>query len=282
MSSAPTPTPASSSRTPATRGPPNTADTAENDPAELRMRISGSPTRIAFVTMMPVMPPSAMSGASGPSTAPKPRVPRAAMATPKNASTGSGAALMPSSGSWPPSPGSSRRASRTTTPPTAGRNRISHHGGSDRCMLCGTVSQSQCCNTWTSQRNPKATKAAGMPISAAMPITRRYWSGRRAGGAGAAAVPAAAGPDGFAMRQTVTQEASATGLTSPTSAWARQGGGGGGGRRYGRRPREPKPGPKPEPTPRPGRGPASPRWTDRWTRLPGHIRRVVLDTRGYA
>ena len=51
----------------------------------------------------------AISGASGPSTAPNESVASAASATPGPHETGVGSMLTPPSGSWPPSPGSTRR-----------------------------------------------------------------------------------------------------------------------------------------------------------------------------
>ena len=70
-----------------------------------------------------------MTGASGPSTAPNPSVPIAASATPGTCATGVGLPPRPASGSWPPSPGSQRRAAATSAAPATGRPITRNHGG---------------------------------------------------------------------------------------------------------------------------------------------------------
>ena len=71
----PIPSPPSTSSIPATIGPPNSADMAENEPAVESTAVSRSPTRTSRVAATPTTDPSAMTGASGPSTAPKERLP---------------------------------------------------------------------------------------------------------------------------------------------------------------------------------------------------------------
>jgi hypothetical protein len=76
------PTPASISSTPATRGPPKSAEIAEKDPAMASTGWCFSSTVTKRVTSRPTIEPRAIRGASGPRTAPKASVPTAANATP--------------------------------------------------------------------------------------------------------------------------------------------------------------------------------------------------------
>ena len=67
---------------PATSGPPNSAEIAEKEPAVATTLSSFVPRRTNSVTAIPTAEPRAISGASGPSTAPNASVPSAARATP--------------------------------------------------------------------------------------------------------------------------------------------------------------------------------------------------------
>ena len=169
----PIPTPTSISRKPATSGPPNTAETAEAAPAVPTTRSPWSPRRMNGVTASPTTEPSAMSGASGPRTAPKPSVPRAASATPGPAASRVGEALSPSIGSWPPSPGRKRRAITTTTAPATGRNTTRYQGGEECPSWSGRSCHSHSCSLVTSPRKSTATRAAGIPMIALIRIRRR-------------------------------------------------------------------------------------------------------------
>jgi hypothetical protein len=95
---------------PATTGPPKSAEIAENEPAVPSTRLGCSPTFVKYVTASPTIEPIAISGASGPSTAPNESVPIAASAIPGASRTRTGAPPMPSMGGLPPSPGRKRRA----------------------------------------------------------------------------------------------------------------------------------------------------------------------------
>ena len=71
----------------------------------------------------------AISGASGPSTAPNVSVANAASSTPGSSIGGSApAALKPSAGGWPPVPGRRRIASAVSTPESASSG-SGHHVG---------------------------------------------------------------------------------------------------------------------------------------------------------
>ena len=104
---------------------------AENDPAVATTLSSRGPSRTKSVIAIPTAEPSAISGASGPSTAPNARVQRAASATPGAYASGVGPPPMPSSGLWPPSPGRGRRARITIAAPTKGSPMTRNHGGEE-------------------------------------------------------------------------------------------------------------------------------------------------------
>ena len=82
MTAAPRPTPASSSSIPATSGPPKIDEMAENEPAVESTLPSRGSARASDATATPTTEPRAISGASGPRTAPNASVPSAASATP--------------------------------------------------------------------------------------------------------------------------------------------------------------------------------------------------------
>jgi hypothetical protein len=137
---------------------------AANDPAPDIRALSFGASFTNRVTLSPTADPSAISGASGPSTAPKHSVPSAASATPGACASGVGAVLRPPSGECPPSPGSSLRAAITTHAPTAGSPTTRYQAGS---------SHSQSSTSWTAARKSAATSAAGTPIAAARRTSRR-------------------------------------------------------------------------------------------------------------
>ena len=99
---------ASISRNAPSRGDPSSVLTAAKLPAAATTAVAWSGTsRLARRTANAARPaPSAISGASGPSTAPRLRVASAAIAMP-GSSIGDGTppALNPSAGEWPPRPG---------------------------------------------------------------------------------------------------------------------------------------------------------------------------------
>ena len=92
--------------TDAASGPPNSAAMAAKAPASTSSCASVCSRRTNRTATTPIPSPSAMSGASGPSTSPRPRVAR-----PREQDAGqldraeSGAVEIPSSGEWPPWPG---------------------------------------------------------------------------------------------------------------------------------------------------------------------------------
>ena len=68
--------------TPATIGPPNSAEIAANAPAVASTLVSFSASRANEVRATATIEPSATTGASGPSTSPNPSVPAAARTMP--------------------------------------------------------------------------------------------------------------------------------------------------------------------------------------------------------
>ncbi len=118
-------------------------------------------------------PPSAMSGASGPSTAPKPSVASAASATPASSLGGkTPLALKPSAGECPPVPGKYVIERATRMPPTASSGN-GHHTGTDlKPRSSGKLTYSQCSSLLTSARKPQATAEIGAPRTAATTSSR--------------------------------------------------------------------------------------------------------------
>ena len=105
---------------PATSGPPNSAEIAENEPAVPSTVVAPLSSRAIRAIATPTTEPSAITGASGPSTAPKASVPIAASAIPGACETGVAPPPRPASGRWPPSPGRKRRARMTINAPATG------------------------------------------------------------------------------------------------------------------------------------------------------------------
>ena len=174
VSAAPAPDLLSSSRIPATSGP-RTAPRPPRTPPRLRGR-SVRPRRAVRPGRHDLRPtdPSAITGISGPSTAPNASVPIAASTTPGPYDGGVGLALNPAERPWPPSPGRNRRASHTTQGPDDGQPDTRNHGGAAYPREAGSSSHSQSSSPWIRPRKSAAASAAGIPMRAAMPTRRRY------------------------------------------------------------------------------------------------------------
>src|SRR5262245_42367004 len=156
--------------TPPTIGPPKSAEMAENAPAAASKELSRSPSRRIGVTRRPTTIPSAMSGISGPRTAPNESVPTAASAIPGPCEIGGGfSPPSPTSGDTPPSPGRKRRATRTTQAPASGTPTTRYQGGDECPRGSGKSVQSQCSRSWTNARKRAATSAAGTPDQGSEP-----------------------------------------------------------------------------------------------------------------
>lgn len=100
-------------------------------PASTATAWGGTSRRLANRTARAASPPpSAMSGISGPRTAPKARVARPARSTPGScAAPGAPCTAKPSAGEAPPFPGRYRMARAASKPPTA-KTGSGHHTGS--------------------------------------------------------------------------------------------------------------------------------------------------------
>ena len=99
---------ASSSRKAPISGEPSSELIAAKLPvADIIAAAAGGASRVAsFIASTPSPLPIAISGASGPSTAPNTSVASAANTTPGSSTGGSGAPVWkPSAGEWPPVPG---------------------------------------------------------------------------------------------------------------------------------------------------------------------------------
>ena len=191
MSIAPCGAPASSMKNAVLIGLPKMLAMEAKLPVDASSGALALPRRTTRATASPKAEPSAMSGASGPSTAPHESVISAASMTPAISRGWVGTALKPFAGSCPPSPGSSR-AKATRSPPTVGTSRIHHHGGAESPRWSGIVVQRKSVRCCSSQTKPIASRATGMPMSAAITRDWRYAFGSMAcfGGAAVASVTA--------------------------------------------------------------------------------------------
>ena len=161
---------ASSSRNAPRSGDPNSVLTAAKLPAVAITAVAcAGASRAARRTASAPSPlPIAISGASGPSTAPNESVASAARKTPGSSIGGSGPPTWnPSAGEWPPVPGRWRIASATSSPESASSGSGHQTGAESNPSASGRSSKSSVCSSATSSRNPYATAETGMPISAA-------------------------------------------------------------------------------------------------------------------
>ncbi len=123
------------------------------DPAMTPAAVGGTGRRAIRVTQAARPPPSAISGASGPSTAPRLRVASAATITPGSwAGVGAPLVLSPSAGSCPPVPGSQRMASAVSSPDRATSGTGHHSGSAWNPRPCGRLANSQCWSLLTRAR----------------------------------------------------------------------------------------------------------------------------------
>ena len=112
-------------------------------------------------------PPMAISGASGPRTAPNDSVTNAARTTPGNSSpVGEPMADRPAEGSWPAVPGRRWITSATITPASTSSGTGHQTGAVSKPRCVGRLTKSHFWATATSFRNPYATAATGTPMSA--------------------------------------------------------------------------------------------------------------------
>ena len=124
---------------------------------------AGAPRRTRWIAQAPRPLPMAISGASGPSTAPKASVTKAASATPGSSNGRVAPGLKPSAGRWPPMPGSSRMARATSSPPTA-RTGMGHQlGWLSKPRSAGRSLKRNCWASATTFRKKNATAATGTP-----------------------------------------------------------------------------------------------------------------------
>ena len=111
--------------------------------------------------------PMAMSGASGPSTAPQLRVTKAAMMMPGSSTGGTGPeALNPSAGACPPVPGRWRIVRPTTNPPSARIGSGHHTGAPSNPRSSGRAVKRYSCASATPFRKKYATVATTIPTTA--------------------------------------------------------------------------------------------------------------------
>ena len=125
-------------------GEPSSVLMAAKLPAEARTAVawSGTSRRAARSASTTRPPPMAIRGASGPSTAPKIKVARAARMTPGNsAGVGARCVLKPSAGCAPPVPGRYLIARPVSTPPTASTGSGHHTGAVVEAQAMGKMGE---------------------------------------------------------------------------------------------------------------------------------------------
>ena len=149
---------ASISRNAPSSGEPSSVLTAAKLPAAARTRRAccGASRLARRTATIASPPPRAIRGASGPSTAPRPRVASAAKKMPGSSIgfAGPAPALKPSAGEWPPLPGRYRRASATSTPHNASMGSGHHMGSAVNPNPSGRSVNSHFWSSSTSSRKP--------------------------------------------------------------------------------------------------------------------------------
>lgn len=157
-------------------GDPSSVLTAAKLPAAATTApVRSGVSRLARRTAQtPSPPPSAISGASGPSTAPRPIVASAASAMP-GSSIGEGAplGLNPSAGDSPPLPGRYRMVSPTSTPATASGSSGHHVGARSKPSPLGRSVNTHPWRLSANWRKPYEAVEIGTPMIAAKTSSTR-------------------------------------------------------------------------------------------------------------
>ena len=119
------------------------------------------------IARIPRPTPSAISGASGPSTSPRPTVARAASSTPGRSigCVGVPPTARPSAGTWPPRPGS-RLIAKATSVPARASHGSGHHR--ERCRIPDPAGDRRTrragCSRWPrGSPRPRATRPGRSP-----------------------------------------------------------------------------------------------------------------------
>ena len=155
-------------------GDPNSVAMAAKLPATpiTTMAIGGASRLNRWMARTPRPLPIAISGASGPTTAPRLSVAKAAATMPKSSTGGTGPpALKPSEGSWPPVPGRNRMASATSSPHSVSQGSGHQSGAPWNPRLFGRSVKISFWTLATASRKKYATAATGTPMMA--PNNRR-------------------------------------------------------------------------------------------------------------
>ena len=210
---------ASMMRNAPSRGEPNNVLIAAKLPAEAMIvtAIGGA----SFLTSRTVRaarpPPTAMSGASGPSTAPRLNVASEASTTPGRSRSRGGAPPMakPSAGEWPALPGRCRMAKAVSRPASATHGNGHQAGAEPANRSPGRSVNSQSCSFVTRTRKPYATAEIGAPRMAASTRADRYALDRitvlgSIGGGAPGSAPAAGTGAGRSVTTSASSVSSAT------------------------------------------------------------------------
>ena len=139
-------------------GEPNNVLIAAKLPAEAMIvtAIGGASFFASRTVSAASPPPMAMSGASGPSTAPRLRVASAASATPGRSRSRGAAPPMakPSAGEWPAVPGRWRMVRAVSSPASATQGTGHQAGAAPENRSPGRSVNSHCCSFVTRTRKP--------------------------------------------------------------------------------------------------------------------------------
>ncbi len=154
--------------TAATSGLPKMVEIAAAEPAAPSTGTScGRAARRDGRTASSASPaPIAISGASGPSTAPSGRQASAASTTPGTVLGGAGGPPRPSTGMWPPRPGTRVTIGASSRPASSSAGSGHHQGARSRPRASGRLSQTQCWSWCSRPTNQKAASETGTPTRA--------------------------------------------------------------------------------------------------------------------
>ena len=188
---------ASISSTAAISGEPNRNETPAKVPqaATIVCKSGGASARILRIAKKPSPPPSAIRGASGPTTAPRPIPAIAASRTPGRSIGSVGDAFKPSAGMCPPRPGRRAIANATIRPANASQGSGHHNGVWSYPSASGRSVYTPSWTSFTASRNNQAASDATTPTIAAstsstMNCLLRMIAAGSGGGVAASAMPA--------------------------------------------------------------------------------------------
>lgn len=151
--------------TAATRGPPRMVEIAVVEPAvPSTSTVLASASLFTARTMSSARPlPTAIRGASGPSTTPRGSVARAAKSTPGSSFGPSGGPPRPWTGTCPPCPVARVTTGPSSSPASSSAGSGHHQGARSYPAASGSESHTQCCSSCCRLTKEKQASAMGTP-----------------------------------------------------------------------------------------------------------------------